>query len=240
MELLKKKKIVLGAMTALLIFSYFNKDRLPEISKITTEALRDPIQTKIIPETKIVSYKGSQYEVELVDEYEISGVLVSTNNPTGIMDMYHDAKSFDTKDFCLVWGKNLASNDYRSVEYWNVSITCRWKFESDFRVDPNYISNNHLITDNDEIRRQISNINIGDQITLKGYLANYRKVGDKFTRKTSRTRTDTGMGACEVFFVTSIKVLQPNNPILNKMNDILVLLLPLTILAYFGFWVKDL
>ena len=72
----------------------------------------------------------------------------------------------------------------------------------------NQLSNNHLISDDDFIRRQTRKIQIGDQIRVRGYLASYSNPGGG-RRGTSTTRTDTGDGACETVFVESFRIVQP-------------------------------
>ena len=62
------------------------------------------------------------------------------------------------------------------------------------------LSNNHLISADDFIRRQVRKIGIGDQVRVRGYLAGYSSPGVG-KRGTSTTRTDTGNGACETIYV---------------------------------------
>ena len=211
---------------SLLIFLYFYKDTLPDHQKIHSKLLSQPKQNKIEPITKTVDYKGNQYKVDLLERYEIHGLLVSHNDPQGFGDRYHDETSFDTKDFCLIWGGNLLTNDYQDIDFWNVSITCRWKYGSGISFNSSEISNNHLITDSDEVREQIDSIGIGDQVSIRGYLANYTRNNESFTRKSSLTRDDTGMGACEVIYVESLSVLKRNNRPIHHLYNLLLIIVP--------------
>jgi hypothetical protein len=72
----------------------------------------------------------------------------------------------------------------------------------------NQLSNNHLISGDDFIRRQVRKIRIGDQVRVRGYLAGYSSPGVG-KRGTSTTRTDTGDGACETIFVEQFRILEP-------------------------------
>ena len=70
-------------------------------------------------------------------------------------------------------------------------------------------SNNHLISADRAIARQIGAIRVGDQIRLTGLLVDYTVTKDGqpiFTRGTSLTRGDTGNGACEILYVTGLSV----------------------------------
>ena len=92
------------------------------------------------------------------------------------------------------------------------------------------LSNNHLISDNEILRRNIEEASVGDQIRIKGWLASYGSMGGP-TRGTSTTRTDAGNGACETIFVDQFAVLaSPFRPWRAGLwASVLVLLLSLTL-----------
>jgi len=66
-------------------------------------------------------------------------------------------------------------------------------------------SNMHMIPADAEVRRTILSVRKGELITLSGYLVNVSHENG-FTWRTSRTRTDTGNGACEIVFVERVTV----------------------------------
>jgi len=72
------------------------------------------------------------------------------------------------------------------------------------------LSNNHVLTDDPYVAKQLHAVRIGDQIRLRGYLAEYshNHNGQPFRRGTSTVRNDTGNGACETVFVKSFDLLQ--------------------------------
>lgn len=73
----------------------------------------------------------------------------------------------------------------------------------------NHTSNNHLIPANKNILRALSRAKKGREISLEGYLVdvtatkNGRVAG---TWQTSRTREDRGFGACELIYVTKLRL----------------------------------
>jgi hypothetical protein len=70
------------------------------------------------------------------------------------------------------------------------------------------LSNNHLISDDEVVRDQVRDIQVGDQIRVRGYLASYSSAqGGK--RGTSTTRLDTGNGACETLYIDRFEIIQP-------------------------------
>ena len=69
------------------------------------------------------------------------------------------------------------------------------------------MSNNHLISPDDVIRRQVAGVKVGDQVHVRGWLASYGTGGNR--RGTSTTREDTGDGACETIFVNDFEIVAP-------------------------------
>jgi len=51
----------------------------------------------------------------------------------------------------------------------------------------------------------------GDQIYLKGYLAEYTHSNGSFRRGTSTTRVDSGNGACETIYLEDFRILKGAN-----------------------------
>ncbi|MEO1847288.1 MAG: hypothetical protein ABGY05_07940, partial [Pseudomonadota bacterium] len=73
------------------------------------------------------------------------------------------------------------------------------------------LSNNHLLTDDIDLHRLIMSAAPGDQVMIKGMLANYENQATRFERGTSTTRTDTGNGACETVYVTDFVIVKKAN-----------------------------
>ena len=97
------------------------------------------------------------------------------------------------------------------------------------------LSNNHLFSDNGEIRKKIRNVRIGDQIYLKGFLAAYGKTGvdERYYRSSSMVRNDKGNGACEIIFVENFKILKRANSVWYLIYSIGKYILLLIVLLKF-------
>ena len=113
------------------------------------------------------------------------------------------------------FGQWQADIDLNLFEFWNGQFTCNYgprsgvtpKEWQTFQHDQ--LSNNHILTDNPDIRERIKDVKIGDQIYFKGWLARYKNnLG--FNRGTSTTRDDTGNGACETIYLEEFEILQTN------------------------------
>ena len=179
----------------------------PKMTHKAQEVDNDPVQTPTSRKPFTFSYKGTSYQVDPVFDYDISGIIVSHNDITAFGDIYHDDKSVDTKDLCLLWGDNLAASTLSQSRFHNESVSCHVdRAPEDFRADQ--FSNNHLVTNSDSVRRDIDRVEVGDQVQIKGMLVNYYPAGmPDYSRNSSTTRTDTAGGACEVVFVNSIRTL---------------------------------
>lgn len=166
-----------------------------------------------------LSYKGNNYVVKPLQDYELDGLVVSHNDIDSFMDIVHDSNSLDTKDVAVIWGSNLESNDFHEVEFSNTDTWVHWQYPRGVSFSPRCVANNHLITDSDAVREQIAKVRVGDQIHIKGLLVNYRPQDSPHWRESSLSRSDTGNGACEVVFVTDLEILVAATPGWYKLYD---------------------
>lgn len=213
--------MTVGTGVALIVFllASYLKGRLPHAVDIDPALHEAPLQTPTERKPFSFLYKGTRYLVRPRFDYEFTGLIVSHNNPQGFGDIYHDETSVDTRDFCVIWGDNVQTNEFRKVRYWSGAWTCwcSWKPGVTFRTDQ--LSNNHLITDSDAIRDVIAAANKGDQVYLSGMLVDYASARHPESwRRTSTNREDDGNGACEVVFVERIKILNRNNPTWHALS----------------------
>jgi hypothetical protein len=94
-------------------------------------------------------------------------------------------------DVCVVWGSNPANERLDKISFWNGLFTCNVRTRDQQAwdaFDMNQLSNNHLLSDDEYIRRQVKKIRVGDQIRVRGHLVSYTAEGGS-TRGTSTTRT---------------------------------------------------
>jgi hypothetical protein len=187
--------------------------RPPHRSELLAALTQEPVQTASTAAPFSFEHAGRTYLVEPVADYELWGLVMSRNNPRSMADAYHDSRSVDTRDLCVVWGPNLEV-PLRRVSVKNTSWTCwvRWPRGVDF--DTSALSNNHLITDSDALRDRIEQVRPGDQVRLRGMLVNYSPEDQPTWRRTTSTvRTDDGGHACEVVFVEELEVLRRGTPV---------------------------
>lgn len=223
-----------GLVLALVLVavSWFFKGDLPGPPAIRKELLGEPAQGPTTARPFSFVYKGKEIRVRPVASYEMAGLVVSHNNVESFADLYHDSTSVDTKDLCVIWGRNVETPDYQRVHFSSGSFTCYFRYPPGVKFSLRAGSNNHLITDSDEIRDRIAAIRIGDQVRLSGLLVDYQAEDWRdFWRRTSKVRTDDG---CEVLFVREVEVLSQGTPfwyLAYRAGWVLVLTLPLLYVA---------
>jgi len=212
-------KISYTILIALYLFSIFQTNKLPGKNEINKNLFLDPIQTKSNNEDFDFDYRGKNYKVHPLADYELWGLVVSVNNINAWYNYYHDENAVNLKDVCVIWGDNISNEIYLhpNTKIKNGEWTCyyQWQTKNGSKIFPNKLSNNHLLTADEEIQEIIRNIHKGDQIHLKGFLVDYAEGSSDWYRKTSLSRSDSNQtsrsgGACEIVYTNEIELLKQN------------------------------
>jgi len=207
-------RLLLCGSLILFAVSLWQKDVLPDASTLQTELLDEPQQHPVTRAAFQTTVNNVTYSIQPLYRYDLYGLVVSLHDAQGVVDTVH-AKwkdSLNVADLCVVWGDNVRSGAYRDIRFSSAQYQCFWQTDSSQaagRFATNAISNNHLLTDNVSIAKNIHQARIGDQIHFRGYLAEYsHNDGFAFKRGTSTTRTDDGDGACETVYVEEFEILR--------------------------------
>jgi hypothetical protein len=206
-------KLLAVASLALLLTSCWKAESLPPPTVLRPELLQEPEQVAVRERAFQTQVGEVEYTVQPLYRYELTGLVVSRHDSTTWWDSAHAEwnDALNAVDLCVVWGANVAGGAYLPLSYSSGQWTCNVKTDSDAAwqaFDPAALSNNHLLTDQPELAALMRKVRIGDQIRLRGYLAEYsHSVGGGFQRGTSTTRSDTGNGACETVFVENFEIL---------------------------------
>ena len=205
--------LLMAAGTVLLAASLWLRHALPGPAELRAELRNEPLQeaTRATPFTTTVG--GVTYTVKPVADYEIWGLVVSEHDSSAWWDWIHAASNdnLNVVDLCVVFAENVATGDYVGLDYSSGQFVCyvqtssteRWK-----RFSMRALSNNHLLADRPSIAAKLRSVQIGDQVRIRGWLAEYEhNHGFPFKRGTSLTRDDTGNGACETIYVQDVEVL---------------------------------
>lgn len=210
------KAVLLIGLVALFLGLVF-KDRWPKREDFRPEVFQEPVQENgSVPAPFDVAQRGFTYTVRPVFDYEIWGMVVSSHYAGSFLDIAHETwKDYlNIKDLCLLWGKNLETDAFRRIKFWNRDFTCFYSWSdpaSGQAFSSSHISNNHLITTDRNLRKIIKTVRRGDQVHFRGWLAAYGHKGSISVRGTSTTRNDSGGGACETVYVTQFEIIKRAN-----------------------------
>ncbi len=209
------------SLSLMLVLSFY-KDRLPSPKTYDFISLDPPIQSETYREPFRISANKQSYEITPKFDYDLTGVVVTYSNADGFTNIWHhDAwKDFiNLRDLCVIWNPNVNSGIYKKISFSSDSWTCwtSWRDSSTTEIfKSTAISNNHLLTDNNQIKAALLSAEIGDVIHFKGVLAGYKNAESGAERGTSIKRTDTGNGACETVYLDEFKVIKKANPVLRN------------------------
>ena len=209
---MKPISLFILASFAVLLVSFWNRNDLPDRIQYVPAILEDPAQKKTRRKAFETVFNNVRYTVEPQYEYDLTGMIVSYRHHDGGSRMHLRANDhLNMLDVCVVWGDNTINPHLDKIKFWNGIFTCNVS-TSDRTAwdafDMYQLSNNHLISDDEFVREQVKDIQVGDQIRVRGFLANYGNTGGPM-RGTSTTREDTGDGACETLYVEKFDIVQP-------------------------------
>jgi len=205
------KIIVLIFVLLLAVAGYLAYDMI--FAPVYEDAL-DPIDYSSDPEQvdldghalPAITRGNYTFNLALKAQYRIAGVLVGAKR-------YHGggADYLSPYDYAIVWGRAPAMIEH--VKFKQMVRFSLYNFKSGAPIDHDYLSthhsNNHLIPANKNIRRALKRARKGDEVILEGYLTwvtiRHKKKGMNVWRS-SLKRTDKGNGACEIIYLTSLRI----------------------------------
>jgi hypothetical protein len=205
-------RIIIAVSFVWLLVSFWHRNELPGNIDYVPELGNEPVQKSTSKRPFDVEFNGVSYSVAPEYAYDITGVIVSYRHHDGNSRMHSRANDhLNMLDVCVIWGDNPLNERLHKISFWNGIFTCNVKTRDQQAwdaFDMTQLSNNHLISDDEFIRKQVRKIKVGDQVRIKGYLSSYAGEGGG-KRGTSTTRTDTGDGACETIYVDQFKIVKP-------------------------------
>ena len=219
-----------------LVIGFWKKNNLSENMQTLPVLSEEPLQIKTSEKEFTTNVNKVDYKIKPLYEYELVGMVVSYK--------LHDSKArlhkawndhLNVADLCVIWGDTATATTLPKVKFWNGQFTCNFSTRSNEawnNFNLSQVSNNHLITDNASLRNKITKINIGDQIRVKGKLAEYTNLNHDTTRGTSITRDDTGNGACETIYVEEIEILNSYTSKWKKLMYLSLLLFIFSLTIY--------
>jgi len=196
----------------ILIVSFWNRHAWPDNLPLAEALAFEPKQSPVNQALQTVQYNDLTFTVQPRFSYELSGLVVSKRvHEADYKGSLHGLSQdyLNVADLCVVWGESADPSILKHFSFSNGQFTCNFQTRSDEAwqaFNPEQLSNNHVLAVDESVRKTLAEATIGDQIVLRGYLADYTNPKG-FLRKTSTTRTDTGNGACETIWVEQASII---------------------------------
>lgn len=144
------------------------------------------------------------FEIMATHRYELTAMIMSKSR------YWLDGPSkLSPVDFVLAWGPLTQKNYLSKINYsqWGRWYYFNYRDSDEFMINEEDITSNsantHIIPDFSKpfLKKQILNFKEGQVVRLIGYLVTVTREGETLWQS-STVRSDTGAGACEVFYVT--------------------------------------
>lgn len=223
------------------VFVFFiagwQKTKLPE-QRYHPSLQEEPKQTETLLAPFSVEAGKMTYNIKPLYDYELYGLVVSKHDSNAWDDFLHKEQWQDylnVADLCVIWGSNIQNESYKKVKFSSGQWTCYYqtKDRSAWELfNPFKISNNHLLTANKFLAEKIRDVEIGDQIYIRGYLAEYSHH-QGFFRGSSISRQDSGNGACETIYIDGFKIIQKRSGVWKYIQYLSVVLFLLSLWMWF-------
>lgn len=161
----------------------------------------NPMQTNLAS-TK--TWHKDEFQFKALAEYKIKARVLSRND----FSVGTESK-ISPVDFALGWGP---MSDQLIIDKIEISQSNRWyKWKTDeYPIPSNQIAINsanvHIIPKDEIIEDKLADVYKGSLIEMKGYLVEITK-SDGWHWKSSLKRDDTAGGACELFWVEDLIIL---------------------------------
>lgn len=162
----------------------------------------EPVQRDLAESVELPAPPG--YAITGLAEYTVEALIVSRSR------YRHDREAeLAPVDLLLAWGPLTREPNLTGIRWSQGGRWGQFRYEyGTLTVDQREIeqcsANTHIIPawGDEALRGELLSLRRGDAVRLEGYLVRVRATDGNWQWNSSRRRTDTGSGACEVFYVT--------------------------------------
>ena len=161
----------------------------------------DPVQTPL--DTPMAAIRIGDFTLTPRARFDLTARVLSTERYR-----FDAGAALVPEDFALGWGRMSDSSVLGDIDISQSGRFYHWsvrRFPIPRREIEIHSANMHLIPADAVVRRALGRARTGQLVTLDGYLVDADRA-DGWRWRTSLSRDDTGDGACELFYVTSVDV----------------------------------
>jgi len=189
------KKLLALALAVAAGWFYFHE---PAAQWRGMPAAKEPVQQAAPLPAPFVHGK---YTITPLARYKVQAVVLARERYR-----YDAGAELAPVDLALGWGPMSVASVIRDLK---ISQSGRWyeyRWANEPPLDPEAIAthtaNTHCLPADDAVRTRLLAVKRHDLVTLEGFLVEVTGA-DGYRWRSSLTRTDTGGGSCEVFWITS-------------------------------------
>jgi hypothetical protein len=208
-----KTILYLAAIILAPVFGYYAYEAFtePRYDSLVIEPIDpsvEPDQREIAdPEPIPIVYRKGRADLIPLASYRIAAKVCGRQRYWG-----EENTAFAPYDLCLAWG-DVATKDLKeSVKFDQDMRWYNFRVRFDSPLDAGYVgkhsANVHLLYAQPKLRRMVSRLKKNDIVELTGYLVFMKGAfdGRPVEWKSSLRRDDSGRGACELMYVTSLRI----------------------------------
>lgn len=160
-------------------------------------------------EAAVVRVTKDGYDITITQKaaYTVRGIVVGREN------YYSGWNSLiSPADVALCWGKIAENGTWKRLKWSQGNRWYFWRAAEDFGYTNDFIaghsSNNHLIPATQNLEKAVKSLREGDTVELAGHLVDVAatKKAQSYGWSSSMTTADRGDGACEIVYLTQLKV----------------------------------
>ncbi len=172
---------------------------IADLSNISASISNDPIQEN----ARIEDWTQNGYKIHALAKYELEAKILG-------VETYSIGRESELSpaDFVLGWGPMSNEEILKKI---NISQSHRWyHWSADSlplprEVIESHSANTHIIPASKDIEKSILSVSKDDIVKMRGYLVRV-DANDGWHWQSSLSRTDTGGGSCELFWVEKIDI----------------------------------
>ena len=195
-----RKRVVVYGLAGVFIWWIFFFNKLAYLPP-NVLAPDDPVQTQLDNRQKQAF--DDEYDLYKFARFELTALVLAEKKYR-----WDGSSHLSPVDLALGWGPMSSGAVLKRLKISQGGRFYFYRYPADTPIAPHLIaknsSNMHMIPANKKVRKALMKLRAGDVVEIKGHLVDVS--GPRGWRwKSSRTRKDTGKGACEVVYVDSVK-----------------------------------
>ena len=155
-------------------------------------------------------FKVDQFSYKVLADMKVEAKVL------GVEKYRHDAFSeISPIDLALGWQKMSDQAVIDTIDISQSGRFYRWKMNKNAGIAPSEVTissaNFHIIPASEQVKNTLKDVLRGDIVSMTGHLVYVKNEQTGTQYRSSLTRSDSGPGACEVFYVTDMDIIQIAN-----------------------------